>query len=450
MQQALVSVAVAVVLVFIGNLIGKTFPVLRRFALPGAVLGGSIALLLGPQVFSIGNNLSVVDIGKIYELLGDFPGIFINLVFACLMLGRRFGSPKEIWQRARPQVVMGHIFAWGQYVVGLALVLFLLVPLFNTNELAGPVIAIGFQGGHGTAAGLGENFSALGFEQGESFAMTVATVGILSGVILGPLLANLLVKRYSIDDEDKKSSQKKHNESDLPQVLQANPLTGRLTVHLGIVSLVILAGWGLLTLIQFAEQSLRGDGAERYFSDFIPLFSVVLIMGMIVQAVLQWRGWDRLFDRALFEKISSFSLDMVIFSALATLSLSVIGENWQALLILCVAGISWNLLVFLGLGRYVYRKPWHAYGLGDLGGGTATTASGILLIKVVDPNNKTDAMDSYADKQPFYEPIMGGGLVTAFALPTVAMVGAMWSLAITGAILSAWLFFAYRLWRTYE
>lgn len=446
MQQALITIAFAIIWVFIGNLLGKTFPLLRRFALPGAVLGGSIALLLGPQLLNLGTGWKVVDVNRTYYQLRDFPGIFINLVFACLMLGRRFGSPKKVWTRARPQIVMGHILAWGQYVVGLAAVLFLLGPLFDTNELAGPIIAIGFQGGHGTAAGLGENFTALGFEQGESFAMALATVGVISGVILGPLLANFLVHRYKLGDNETAKFHQQNDKSDIPQLLKPNPLTGRLTVHLGLVFLVVLAGWGLLTLIQFAEHCVRGEGAEQYFSDFIPLFSLVLMTGMLTQAGLQWCGWDRLFHRTLFEKISSISLDMVIFAALATLSLNVISENWQALAILCLLGLVWNLTIFFGLGHYVYRSPWHVYGVGDLGGGTATTASGILLIKVVDPEHKTDAMDSYADKQPFYEPIMGGGLVTAFALPTVAMLGAGWSLAITGMILTAWLAYAYWLW----
>ncbi len=447
MELAISALTLAVILVFIGNLIGKISPVLRRFALPGAVIGGIIALLLGPQIADLALPEGLAVTNKLYEQLSSFPGIFINVVFACLMLGRRFDAPATLWRRARPQVVMGHIFAWGQYVVGLGIVLLVLAPMFDLHELAGATIAIGFQGGHGTAAGLGSNFAELGFEQGESFAMAVATVGILSGVILGPILANALVKRYSLEGAQSASAQDDQDEADVPQALQPNPLTGRITVHLGLVCLVIVAGWGLLQGLQWLESTVRGDDQQRYFTQFIPLFSVVLMVGMAVQGLLQKAGWDKLFDRALFEKISSFALDMVIFAALATLSLSVISDNWQALLILCVAGLGWNLAVFFFVGRYIYRKPWHAYGVGDLGGGTATTASGILLIKVVDPNKKTDAMDAYADKQPFYEPIMGGGLVTAFALPAIATWGAAIALMVTTSILLMWAGFGWWLYR---
>ncbi|MDQ8185101.1 sodium/glutamate symporter [Pelagicoccus sp. SDUM812002] len=438
----------AVLLVFLGNLIGKFSPLLRRFALPGAVLGGLLALLIGPQILGTGwvPFLSSEKVDTFYATLKKFPGMFITIVFACLMLGRKFEPIGAIWERAKPQIVMGHLFAWGQYVVGLSLAVLILGPLLGLDELIGPLIAIGFQGGHGTAAGLGSNFSQLGFGDGQDLALAVATVGVLAGVVGGPFLANALKRRYEgIDSESEAEPGNEEGEPDIPQRFQPNPLTGRLTVHLAMVGIVVALGWAVLSGLQALEKWIRGDGAENYISEYLPLFSVVLLVGMGVQALLQVMRWDLLFDRDLFEKISSVALDMVIAGALATLSLKTLGQNWLAIVILCGAGLAWNLALLFVVGPRVYRKPWYAYGLGDLGGGTATTASGIMLINVVDPKGKTDALKAYADKQPFYEPIMGGGLVTALALPTVAMLGASISLLIVLAIFSGWAVLAWRI-----
>lgn len=57
---------------------------------------------------------------------------------------------------------MGYIYAWGQYIVGLGLVLLVLHPFLDTDTLAGPAIAIVFPGGHGTAAGLDSTFETPG------------------------------------------------------------------------------------------------------------------------------------------------------------------------------------------------------------------------------------------------------------------------------------------------
>ncbi len=129
--------------------------------------------------------------------------LFINVVYACLLLGKRADGFSKVWKRARPHVIIGHVTAWGQYVVGLALVLFILAPITGFNELAGPTIAIGFQGGHGTAAGLAANFQlALDFPEGKTIAYSIATLGIVFGTIGGPLLANLLSRRHPVDPPD--------------------------------------------------------------------------------------------------------------------------------------------------------------------------------------------------------------------------------------------------------
>ena len=71
----------------------------------------------------------------------------------------------------------------------------------------------------------------------------------------------------------------------------------------------------------------------------------------------------------------------------------------------------------------------------------------IPLIRSADPEQRTSLLSSYADKQPFYEPLMGGGLVTALALVTVATVGPIGTLLITATVLSGWLAYAARLVR---
>ena len=65
-----------------------------------------------------------------------------------------------------PQLCMGQLIAWGQYVIGLGLAFAVLVPLFGVNAAFGNLLEIGFEGGHGTVAGLTKTFTDFNWEAG--------------------------------------------------------------------------------------------------------------------------------------------------------------------------------------------------------------------------------------------------------------------------------------------
>jgi ESS family glutamate:Na+ symporter len=87
----------------------------------------------------------------VLESWSTFPTLLISVIFATLFLGKRIPSLKDIWLVAGPQVSFGQTVAWGQYVFGLLLALSILTPFFGINPMAGALIEIGFEGGHGTS-----------------------------------------------------------------------------------------------------------------------------------------------------------------------------------------------------------------------------------------------------------------------------------------------------------
>jgi glutamate:Na+ symporter, ESS family len=182
------------------NALRLWLPWLRRLFLPSSVIGGLLLLLLGPDV--IGRALPTIFEGSpglfpayIQESWSALPALLINVVFAALFIGKTIPGLRTIWLRAGPQVVVGQTMAWGQYAVGLTLALLVLVPIFNMNPMVGALIEIGFEGGHGTAAGMADTFSELGFEEGADLALGLATIGIVSGVLIGTVMINIAARR---------------------------------------------------------------------------------------------------------------------------------------------------------------------------------------------------------------------------------------------------------------
>lgn len=63
-------------------------------------------------------------------------------------------------------------------------------------------------------------------------------------------------------------------------------------------------------------------------------------------------------------------------------------------------------------------------GIGDFGQSMGVTATGLLLMRVADPDDQTPALESFGYKQLMFELFVGGGLFTAAAVPLVYQFGA--------------------------
>ena len=433
--------------------------------LPESIVAGALALILGPQILGAlalalwGENTLLADgffPESIRTVWSQSPSVFINIVFAALFLGETIPNPRSIWEKAAPQVIFGQSLAWGQYVIGILVTLLILIPVFGVNPLAATLIEIGFEGGHGTAGGMAETFVQLDFADGADLALGLATVGIVSGIIAGTALADWGRRKGHVHH----GSGIVHEEDNIPDfthaetpqmqerraVLMQGLLIDPLSINFGIVGIAIAIGWLILRALIWLESVTWGTTGFEIMA-FVPLFPMALVGGIIVQLCLERFGLEPLVIRRLMQNIAGLALDVVVVTALASISLSVIGSNLGVFITLSIVGIAWNVLFFLYYAPRIFPNYWFEKGLGDLGQSMGVTATGILLLRMVDPGNRSGAFESFAYKQLFFEPIVGGGLFTAAAPALVARFGLWTTLLITGGLLIFWLVMGYLLIR---
>ncbi|MBD2310404.1 sodium:glutamate symporter [Desertifilum sp. FACHB-1129] len=445
-------------LLLLGRLVKQKIPLFQKLYLPESIIAGFIALILGPGVVgaiarTVGGDETLLATGFFPEatrtVWSQSPGVFINIVFAALFIGETIPHPRDIWRKAAPQVAFGQSLAWGQYVVGLLLALLVLVPLFQVDPIAGALIEIAFEGGHGTAAGMGDTFRELGFEAGPDLALGLATVGIVSGVISGIILADWgrrkgYVQTVSVESTDPALHEERHVEDRDTRLarmrLMENLLIDPLSLNFGFVGAAIVIGWLILQALRLIE-SVTWGAAGFELIRYVPLFPMALIGGLVVQLVMERLGLAPLIIRRLQERIAGVALDVVVVTALASINLTILGANLGVFLTLSIAGIIWNVWAFLYLGPRLLPTYWFERGIGDLGQSMGVTATGILLIRMVDPDNRTGAFESFAYKQLFFEPIVGGGLFTAAAPPLIRQFGPIPILILTTLLLAFWIGF---------
>ena len=162
---------------------------------------------------------------------------------------------------------------------------------------------------------------------------------------------------------------------------------------------------------------------------YVPLFPMAMIGGVILQILLDKFDRFNLVDRGMVKSLQGLALDFLVLSAIATLSLSVLGENIVVFGVLALVGIAWNVFAFLVLARRMIPKNWFERGIGDFGQSMGMTAVGLMLIRIVDSEGDTEALEAFGYKQLLFEPFVGGGIMTAVSVPLIFNFG-MWTILV--------------------
>ena len=164
-----------------------------------------------------------------------------------------------------------------------------------------------------------------------------------------------------------------------------------------------------------------------------------MIGGLLVQLWEQRLDKWKLIDVGLVRRIQNAALDFLVVAAIATIRLDVVLTGIVPLLILVVAGIAWNVFCLLVLAKRLLPNAWFERAIAEMGQSMGVTATGLLLLRVVDPEYETPAADAFACKQLVHEPFMGGGLWTGLAIPLIAASGALPVFGIACAAVVIWL-----------
>ena len=431
----------------LGYWLRRRLVILQRLYLPASVIAGLFGLLLF-QAVPVPHEAT--------EGWSKLPGQLINIVFACLFLGAALPPVATVWKSAGRQLAYGQIVAWGQYAVGCALVLLLIKPLFGLPDIFAGIMPVGFEGGHGTAGGMGPVFDELGFPEMKDYALVSATGGIMGAIIVGMGLVNWAVRkgyverkvRPGIDIEDLSGIIPHEHRPSAGKISVSSDVIGSLSLHLVFVGTAILFGWlmkqGLLQIASY----LPGKGAQLFES--FPLFPLCMLGGVIVQWLADRFDPHDHMDEGLMLRIQNCALDFLVVAAIATIRIDVVAQHWLPITILVLAGIGWNVLCLTVFARRAFRDAWFERGIAEMGQSMGVTATGLLLLRVVDPDYDTEAAEAFAAKQLLHEPFMGGGLWTSMAIPMLALLGGWPVLGIALGAMVIWTIFLFVLNRRAE
>src|SRR5262245_52392730 len=398
---------------------------LRKLFMPTAVIGGFLVLWLGPEGMGRLLGGSGVFPNHVFAVWSQLPGVLVTVMSASLLLGERLPSLRTVWSISGSHVIMISVMSMGQFALGGIVVWLLLEPVFGIDSKAAALIEMSFAGGHGTLAGLAPVLQQYGVGDLLYVGLGLATIGMVSGIVVGTMLVNYAIRSPSIPvarqnptppDEDLDIDHHLPSPDDLPidewkgmtQVTAAAVFLG-VTIALAIALLELFRG----------VFSLAGSD----FFDKFPLFPFTFPAAVLVQLCARRYGFEWAVNRRAVEGLGGIAIDGVIICAIGTLSLEPLGANIGPLLILAIAGVGWSVFAALVIGRRIFPQHWFEHSIAEFGESQGMLATGFVMVDMVDPARQTDVVRGYSYRQIITRPILGGGFMTALAVPLIDLWG---------------------------
>lgn len=387
-----VDVGIISALLLIGKLMRTQIKLVQKLFIPPSLLAGFIGLILGPYGF---------DLLPLSNQTGTYAGILIAFIFGALPLTsqKAQGKTKEIasmWAYSQGGLLL-------QWAFGGLLGLLVLNQIWPLSPGFGITMPSGYCGGHGTAAAIGQAFGQLGHDEILTLAMTAATFGIVSAVILGLIFVKWGTrKKYTTFLADY---------NDLPSELQTGLLPDEkresmgestcssisidsLTFNLSFVCLIAFCGYGISKL------------AAHFMPGFeLPVFSCAFVAGILLKKVFDRTGVTNYICPKTVNHISGALTDYLVAFGIASIKISVVIDYIVPLSILLLSGLVVTLTYVFVMARKLMKECWFEKALFTWGWFTGTMAMGIALLRVVDPKMRSRCLDSYALAYLFIAPV---------------------------------------------
>jgi len=469
------------VILLIGDLLRHKIKVLEQLRLPASLVGGCVGLVFFELIrVSFGQDTRNEVVGAFCSGWGAIPRVMTTVIFGGLVLGQSLASPVDIWKQAGNHLLYGLAVVFGQYTACAFAVYYL---LSEANPYFAPVVPYGFQGGHGVVGGLKGAFEIRDYGEGYNVGLAAASLGLLIGVTLGSTMVNWAAERDLLvglvliapadDEEDglatasaiatgegsapmkskeielivqapSPSNQKMPKGSSAASKLsflsvasadktlqrrassvarnsffkvEQRPAAGEqvvgveaidtLAYHVSLVGVAVAGGVVMKELCLL----MVGQGVP------LPLFPFCLVSSVILQVAIN--KFEIPVDRPTIERVVNTAQDIMIVAGMALLETDAVWQQGLEMVLCSALATIWGLFAFFVLAKFMCADYFYERGLIEMGLTLGSTATGLLLLRMGDPENKTPVLRQFGYKQIVHVMITGGGLFDAFALNLV-------------------------------
>ena len=385
-----------VFIIWFGALLRRRFRLLQLSLLPASIIGGLLGFALLNFGWAPSNQAS--------EDFVVFAFHFFTLSFMSLALTRE--SDPETGARFRLTKNLGALWlsvAWTVSLAMQALVGLLGISLANhfsdetLPQSLGILVTHGFTQGPGQALAMGsiwqEQYS---IENAVNFGLVYASVGFIIAFLVGIPIAKWALRRNL--NENKEVSLNEdfiigfHRLGDRPETgrdITHSSNVDSLVYHLGLLGLAYLITNAFLIEAReiFEHSRFLGLPVVIMFSHNL-FFVHGLLICVLLRTLIAKLGLDHLLDVPTQKHITGSSIDLMIVATVMSIQISFLVDYLLPIILVCALVTLATLFLCFGFGKRLKNLKIER-SLALFGCCTGSTGSGLLLLRLLDPNFST-------------------------------------------------------------
>lgn len=399
------------VLLIAGNLMRRFIPWFQKLLIPAPITAGLLGLLLGP------NALGLIQFS---EHFGDYATILIAVVFGALPFTMNFDAKVRQGARTMWSYSVGMYLAqWGFFALLGAL---LFAPLFGTPDWFGIMLPVGFVGGFGVAAAVGGALDSAGMSEATSLGFTAAAVGMFSAIIGGVIFARWGSKRGHTNELPRLDKLPEEMRTGIISLPGQRPSVGRATTSPSSIEPIALH-IAVLTVTIFLANILTNWINETFPALSFPLFAMAFLVGLAGVGALHLLKAPHYLDTKLMGSVSGASTDFLVAVGIASIIPAVVASYIVPLIILFLVGLAFCLFLFFYVAPRTFDHGWFERAVFGWGWATASVATGIAVLKIVDPEMRSGTLEEFGMAYVGFAPFE---IAAAILAPIAIIAGLVW------------------------
>lgn len=396
----------------IGTIIRRYGPFFQRYLIPNNIIGGFLGLLLGPQML------------RLFSLHSDRLGQYVYHLLALTFIVLGLRQSKTAFGKGPVSKCFIELSCYIlQAMVGV-LVAFGFIYTIQPDLFAGIgfLLPLGFGMGPGIAYTMGHSWEKFGLEGGGQIGLTFAVIGFLIAYFAGIVIVNrgirnretTLVAGPESITNDIRTGVIKDNPPEIAGLLTLAPeAIEPMAFQVGLIGVIYLATYGLIFILTslMARHGL-GEFVDTLWSFH---FIIALLIAVAARKILDLTRQSYVIDKGLMNRISGVCVDFLVVGSVAAINITIIGKFWLPITLMSlIAGFGTYHII-----RYTARRAFDDYHferfVGIFGEMTGTINSGLVLIRVTDPQFSSPAAEDLA---------YGGGLALFLGFPLLILLNA--------------------------